>query len=141
VALSPDVDLAFLEERYGTGRSVLAIGILTALVVLPFLGWVVWAGLLQADEDLRWNTTGFRDATDTSVVIEFDVFLPAGSEVTCTVRALDRRGVEVGRAEVPVTSDSSDTRVVYALQVTARPSSALVETCRPLDGGVDGGVD
>lgn len=132
MALPPDVDLAHLEERYGAGRSPLALGIVVALVALPFLGWVVWAGLLQAEQDLRWSTTGFRDATDTSVVIEFDVFLPAGSEVTCTVRALDRRGVEVGRAEVPVTSDSSDTRVVYALQVTARPSSALVETCRPV---------
>jgi hypothetical protein len=108
------------------------VGIVIALVALPFLGWVVWAGLLQADQDLRWSTTGFRDASDTSVVVEFDVFLQAGSEVTCTVRALDRRGVEVGRAEVPVTSATQDTHVVYALPVTARPSSALVEICRPV---------
>ena len=133
MALAPDVDLAHLEERYGVGRSPLVVGTIVALVALPFLGWVVWAGLLQADQDLRWSTTGFRDATDTSVVVEFDVFLPADSKVTCTVRAFDRRGVEVGRAEVPVTSESSDTRVVYALPVTARPSSALVETCRPVD--------
>jgi hypothetical protein len=133
VALAPDVDLAHLQERYGAGRSALALGIVVALVALPFLGWVVWAGLLQADQELRWSTTGFRDVTETSVVVEFDVFLPAGSEVICTVRALDRRGVEVGRAEVPVTSARADTHVVYALPVTARPSSALVETCRPVD--------
>ena len=69
----------------------LAMGLVVALVVLPFLGWVVWAGLLQADQELRWSTTGFRDITDTSVIVEFDVFLPPGSEVTCTVRALDRQ--------------------------------------------------
>ncbi len=133
VALSPDVDLDHLQQRYGTGRSPLAIGLVVGLVVLPFLGWVVWAGLLQADQDLTWSTTGFADESDSSVVVEFDVFLPAGSAVTCTVRALDRRGVEVGRAEVPVTSDSSDTHVVYALPVTARPSSAFVDSCRPVD--------
>ena len=132
MTLAPDADLAHLQERYGAGRSALAVGVVVALVALPFLGWVVWAGLLQADQDLRWSTTGFRDATDTSVVVEFDVFLPEGSAVTCTVRALDRRGVEVGRAEVPVTSAEADVHVVYALQVTAQPSSALVETCRPI---------
>ncbi len=108
------------------------MGLVVALVVLPFLGWVVWAGLLQADRDLSWNTTGFGDVSETSVVVEFDVFLPAGSGATCTVRALDRRGVEVGRAQVPVTSDTPDTHVVYALPVTARPSSAFVDDCRPV---------
>jgi hypothetical protein len=106
------------------------VALVVALVVLPFLGWVVWAGLLQADQELRWSTTSFGDITETSVTVEFDVFLPAGSEATCTVRALDSRAVEVGRAEVPVTSDTADTHVVYALPVTARPSSAFVEGCR-----------
>ena len=130
VALPPDADLEHLRSRYGTGRSPLTVVLVVALVVLPFLGWVVWAGLLQADQDVRWSTTGFSDPTETSVTVEFDVFLPAGSKVTCTVRALDSRAVEVGRAEVPVTSESADTHVVYALPVTARPSSAFVDGCR-----------
>jgi hypothetical protein len=108
------------------------MGLVLGLVVLPFVGWVVWAGLVQADQNLTWSTTGFRDVTDTSVIVEFDVFLPPGSEVLCTVRALDRRGLEVGRAEAPVTSDNADTHVVYALPVTARPSSAFVDSCRPV---------
>ncbi len=132
VALSPDVDLDHLQERYGTSRSRLTMGLVLGLVVLPFVGWVVWAGLVQADQNLTWSTTGFRDVTDTSVIVEFDVFLPPGSEVLCTVRALDRRGLEVGRAEAPVTSDNADTHVVYALPVTARPSSAFVDSCRPV---------
>jgi len=130
VALPPDADLDHLRTRYGTGRSPLAVALVVTLVVLPFLGWVVWAGLLQADRDVTWSTTGFSDATETSVIVEFDVYLPAGTQVTCTVRALDPSAVEVGRAEVPVTSDSSNTHVVYALPVTARPSSAFVDSCR-----------
>lgn len=106
---------------------------MVAFVVLPFLGWVVWAGLLQADQDVSWSTTGFGDVTETSVTVEFDVYLPSGSEVTCTVRALDSRAVEVGRAQVPVTSNSANTHVVYALPVTARPSSAFVDSCRSVE--------
>lgn len=130
VALAPDVDLDHLQQRYGSGHSRLAMGLVLVLVALPFLGWVVWAGVLQADQELRWTTTGFRDISDTSVIIEFDVYLPPDSEVTCIVRALDSKGVEVGRSEVPVTSVNADTHVVYALSVTARPSSAFVESCR-----------
>jgi hypothetical protein len=130
IALRPDTDLDLLRGRYGTGRSPVGLALVVTLVVLPFLGWVVWAGLLQADQELRWSTTGFGAITDTSVTVEFDVYLPAGAEVTCTVRALDSRAVEVGRADVPVTSNTADTHVVYALPVTARPSSAFVDGCR-----------
>lgn len=135
MTLSPDTDLDHLQQRYGTPRPRWGLALVAGLVVLPFVGWVVWAGLLQADQDLTWSTTGFSDVTESSVVVEFDVFLPPGSEVTCTVRALDRRGVEVGRAQVPVTSGTSDIHVVYALPVTALPSTAYVDTCRlPLGG-------
>jgi len=103
------------------------------LLAVPFVAWVVWAGLLQGDQDVRWNTTGFRDVSDSSVLVDFDVFLPAGTTVTCTVRALDRNGIEVGRSEVPVRSSTGDTSVVYPLNVTARPSSAFVESCRPVE--------
>ncbi len=133
VALPPGADLDHLRSRYGTGRSPLTVALVALLVVLPFLGWVVWAGLLQADQDVRWSTTGFGDISNTSVTVEFDVYLPAGTDVTCTVRALDSRALEVGRAEVPVTSNSTNTHVVYALPVTARPSSAFVDVCRAVE--------
>lgn len=125
------MDAEYLRERYGRSRATVAAALVLALAVVPFLVWVVWAGLQQADQDLRWTTVGFSETTDTSVRIRFDVFLPAGTTATCVVRALDRSGVEVGRAEVPVAAEGSDISVVYALPVTARPSSAFVETCRP----------
>jgi hypothetical protein len=131
VTFAADADLDHLRARYGTRQGTWGLWLAIALVAVPFVGWVAWAGILQGDQELRWSTTGFRDVTDTAVVVDFDVFLPAGSEVTCTVRALDRRGLEVGRAEVPVRADGSNVSVVYALAVTARPSSAFVDSCRP----------
>jgi hypothetical protein len=122
--------VAHLQDRYGATRLPPALTVAIGVVVVTFVGWVIWAGLGQANQDLRWTTTGFSDVSATSVTVEFDVLKPAGTDVVCVVRALDDHGVEVGRAEVPVASDGSDVHVVYALPVTARPSSALADSCR-----------
>ncbi|MEO8106769.1 MAG: DUF4307 domain-containing protein [Actinomycetes bacterium] len=131
--LPEGADLGHLQTRYGAGQPRWGVPVAIALVALPFVAWVVWAGLLQGDQEIRWNTSGFREPSPTNVIVDFDVFLPAGTTVTCTVRALDQRGLEVGRAEVPVTSATSDVSVVYPLAVTALPSSAFVESCRPAE--------
>jgi hypothetical protein len=133
MTIADDADLDHLRTRYGTRSTGWGVWLAIVIVTVPFVTWVVWAGIVQGDQELRWSTTSFRDATDTSVVVDFDVFAQAGSDVTCTVRALDDRGVEVGRAQVPVRADESSVNVVYALAVTARPSSAFVESCRPAD--------
>jgi hypothetical protein len=122
-------------ERYGPGKRT-PVGVLVAVAVLvaAFLGWVVWAGLQQADQDARWRTVGYRDATDRSVVVEFDVFKRAGARVSCLVRALDEEGNEVGYAEVPIAAESSDAHVVYTLPVTSRPITAEVVRCSATGG-------
>jgi hypothetical protein len=122
---------AMLRTRYGSNRGrqkYLIIAIVSVGVL--FVGWVIWAGVQQADQAVRWSTVGYSNSSATSVTVEFDVFKPSGSTVICLVRALDLQGSEVGRAEVPVTSAGSDTNVVYALPVTARPNTAEVVRCR-----------
>jgi len=134
VALPPDADIARLRARYGTDSSRLGLALVASLVIVPFLCWVVWAGVQRADQDLRWESVSFDNSSSTSVTITYDVFFPADADtVTCTLRALDADGVEVGRAQVPVEAGGASTGVVYALPVTARPSSAFVETCRLTD--------
>jgi hypothetical protein len=133
-ALPPGADLDLLRSRYGTDRSRLGVALAASLVIVPFLCWVVWAGVQRADQELRWESVSFDDSSSTSVKITYDVFFPENAvTVTCTLRALDGNGVEVGRAQVPVQAEGASTSVVYALAVTARPSSAFVETCRLTD--------
>jgi hypothetical protein len=133
VTLPPEAEIEGLRSRYGTDHGRWGTLLVVALVAVPFLGWVLWAALQHAHQELRWETVGFDNSSSTSVKVNFDVFLPEGSSAECTVRALTADGLEVGRAQVPVHARGDNTTVVYSLQVTARPSSAFVDTCRLTD--------
>ena len=120
-----------LEERYGPAHRT-PVTLIIALVALGllFVGWVIWAAYLQADQSVRWQTVGYSNVSQSSITVEFDVFKPADRSVDCVVRALDLAGTEVGRANVPITSPLGDVNVVYALSVTARPNTGEVYTCQ-----------
>jgi hypothetical protein len=129
VALDDTVDIGYLQDRYGRGHSKAPVIIAGILVGTPFLAWVLWAGYLQGHPDVTWTTTGFSDISSSSVTISFDVSKPESRDAECLVRALDDKGIEVGRAEVPVSDPSQNVHVDYALAVTARPSSAFAASC------------
>jgi hypothetical protein len=95
-----------------------------------FVGWVIWAGWGQADQQVRWRTVGYVDNAGNSVTVEFEVFKPQDEDVVCIVRALDLNSKEVGRAEVLVSTPQSDVNITYDLQVTERPNTAEVFDCR-----------
>ena len=120
-----------LRHRYGArGRPSTALILVVVGLAAIFVGWVLWAALAQADRPVRWRTVGYTDVSDNSVTVEFDVFKPADRSVSCTVRALDVRSTEVGRATVAVTAAQADVHVVYALPVTSRPTAAEVTDCQ-----------
>ena len=130
VTLPQGADVSALSTRYGTDHRRWGAVLVAILVLVPFVSWVVWAGYQQADQDLRWETVGFSDITDQAITVRFTVYLPPGATAECVVRAMDIDGVEVGRAQVPVEADGRSASVVYALPVTARPSTAFVQTCQ-----------
>jgi Domain of unknown function (DUF4307) len=74
--------------------------------------------------------------TDTSVEVTFDVQPPAGSDAVCVIRARNRAGAEVGRAEVTVRGPAAAgadgwIRTTYTLVTTGRGFVAEVQRCRP----------
>jgi hypothetical protein len=74
----------------------------------------------------------YTDVTERQVVIQFRVNLPAGRAATCAVRARNRAGQEVGRAEVRV-PPGADPRPVttYRLATSERPVSGEIQGCGP----------
>jgi hypothetical protein len=109
-------------------------------LVALLLAVVVAAGALLAvrlyqqygDPTYDGQVVRYGDITDTQVMIEFRVTVPAGGEAICVVRARSRDGAEVGKAEVRVDAPPGQTRPLtrYLLATTARPVNGEVVRCR-----------
>jgi hypothetical protein len=72
--------------------------------------------------------------TDASVTLVFEVRPPARSDALCVIRARDRAGAEVGRAEVtvrgPAPADADGwIRTTYTLVTSGRGFVAEVQRC------------
>lgn len=84
-----------LQERYGATRrpaSRTAALVAVGLVVLAFLGWVVWAAMFHGDPKVSSELQSFEVPSEHEATATVQVWLDAdaldGDEATCTVRAL-----------------------------------------------------
>ncbi|MBM0274740.1 DUF4307 domain-containing protein [Micromonospora tarensis] len=74
----------------------------------------------------------YTDITDKQVLVDFRVTVPPGGSAVCVLRARDRSGAEVGRAQLTVTADPGDRHVTtrHRLATTARPFIGEVLRCQ-----------
>ena len=90
-----------LDERYGrtarddsrTKRILIIAGVLFTLV---FGAWVVWGGLSGTNAELEVRELGYRDLTETSITVNWEVSVEPGTEVSCAVQALNENFGIVG---------------------------------------------
>ncbi len=74
----------------------------------------------------------YTDVTDSQVVVQFRVNLPAGKAAMCTVRARNRAGAEVGRAEIRVPPHGDPRPLIrYRLATRERPITGEILGCGP----------
>jgi hypothetical protein len=75
----------------------------------------------------------YTQITDTSLVLDFTVRVPAGGSTVCLLRARDYGGAEVGQREATVTAAPGAEQVTASEPVptTARPFIGEVVRCRP----------
>jgi hypothetical protein len=103
-----------------TRRSRIALGVAG---VLALTGVVSYIGLKQAAPPLTATVLGYQVASDHSVDVRFQVDNhDHGKPATCTVRARDYGGNEVGRLDVPVPAG----RQTQVLSATIRTSSRAI---------------
>jgi hypothetical protein len=125
-----DEQVALLAQRYGPAhRKPVGVLIAVGVVVAALLAWLVWAGLLAATPDVRWEVTGYSDVTDRSIQITFTVTKQVHDTAICTVQARDEQNNEVGRADVPVSDALTNVEVRYTLKVIAKPTTVDVLNC------------
>jgi hypothetical protein len=74
----------------------------------------------------------YTGITDSQIVVDFRVTVPAGGSAICLLRARSRDGAEVGREEVRVSAAPGETRPTarHRLATSARPLVGDVLNCR-----------
>jgi hypothetical protein len=118
------------EGRYGEKRGMSTprkIGLAaTGLVILGGVaGYIGWQ---QSHPAIQGIVTSFN-ASNTSVLVTFEVDKPADKSATCTLNAQDVHGTVVGSASVPVLAGRAKNVQSYTLQTTSTANTVIVQSC------------
>lgn len=125
---APDAPV-FPAGRYGRRRAGRRRGPLSAvLLVLVIAGSLLLTFRLyqtfgQTDYDPQ--IVGWADPTDTQMVVEFTVRVPAGRAASCTVRARDYQGYEVGRKDAIVRPEGDSTEIDAKVPVPTKARASV----------------
>ncbi|MFG1952146.1 DUF4307 domain-containing protein [Micromonospora sp. NPDC048830] len=137
-ATLPPGSPVFPPGRYGRrrepGRRRPALAALLVAAVVATLG-VASYSLYDKYGDPVYDAQliSYSDITDSQVVVDFRVTVPAGGSATCALRARSHDGAEVARQEVTVTARPGESQVTarHRLTTSARPFVGEVVRCRP----------
>lgn len=90
----------------------------------------IWFGLSGTEGAITTTDIGFERNGDREIVMIFDVTRPAGTQLSCTVTAMDSKYARVGTKEHTVpASEASTTRVRAAVRTTTTAATATVQGC------------
>lgn len=99
--------------------------------VLALTGVVSYIGLKQATPTLTATVLGYQVASDHAVDVRFQVDNRESSKpASCTVRARDYGGNEVGRLDVPVPAGGQTQVLSATIRTSSRAVSGEVLDCR-----------
>jgi Domain of unknown function (DUF4307) len=119
--------------RYGAppsrARRLAALAGLSLLAIAG-LAWVVWAGLGQADVDVRWTDVGYHVIDDSRVSLTYDVGKEPSATAVCSLQALDVHKSTVGIAQVTIgPTEKRVTRRTNEVRTSALAVTGVVKDC------------
>ncbi len=124
-----------LDARYGrtperrTRLRVFAI-LAAAAVAVVVIAWVVWAGLFAPAASLEAKDLGFEELSASSVEVRWQLTAPAGSDVSCAVKAVSEKHAVIGWKVVEVEPSEQTTRNLAAtLRTSEPPVGGLIYRC------------
>ena len=104
-----------------------------ALVVIA-VAMTIWYGVSATRGAVTSTDIGFERNGNREIVMIFDVTRPTGTEVSCTVTAMDSDYARVGTKEQVVPADDErTTRVRAAVRTTTTAVTATVADCTAVD--------
>ena len=100
------------------------------LLATAGLAWVVWAGLGQAEADVRWTDLGYQVIDNSRVSVTYDVGKDPGATAVCSLRALDQQKSAVGIADVTIgPTERRVTRRTDQIRTSALAVTGIVREC------------
>ncbi|AVT31425.1 MULTISPECIES: DUF4307 domain-containing protein [unclassified Plantactinospora] len=128
----------FPPGRYGHRRAqrrrrpwVAALLAVALLVVMSAVSYRLYRQYGDPNYDAQVIT--YTEITDSQLVLDFRVTVPAGGSAICVLRARSKDGAEVAREEVRVDAEPGQRHLTarHRLVTTARPILGEVLRCRP----------
>ena len=118
------------EGRYGERRGMsmprkIGLAVTGLLILGGVAGYIGWQ---QSHPAIQGTVTSFN-ASNTSVVVTFEVDKPSGKSATCTIEAVDVHNTVVGSASVPILAGRAKNVQSYTLQTTSTANTVLVQSC------------
>jgi hypothetical protein len=117
-------------ERYGVKRGMSRTRkILLAVFGLAVLGGVVgYIAWNEANPAIQAEVVSYS-VNGTSINVTFQVNKAADQRVECTIQAQDVHGSVIGSANVVVPSGRAEEDMVYTVNTTGTPNTAVVSSC------------
>ncbi|MHA3837461.1 DUF4307 domain-containing protein [Terrabacter sp. AAH1] len=104
--------------------------VIGAVGILAGVALAIWFGLSATLGQPSWQTLGYKVVSDQQVRVDFEVYRPGGTALTCTVEALARDFSPVGTSSVRVPASADETtRMSATLRTTSRAVTGQVKTC------------
>ena len=104
--------------------------VLGTVGILAGVGLAIWFGLSSTLGQPSWQTLGYKVVSDQQVRVDFQVYRPGGTALSCTVEALSRDFAPVGTSTVQVpASPDETTNESVTLRTTSRAVTGQVKSC------------
>jgi hypothetical protein len=126
----PAYNAAALAERYGIKQGMSR----TRKITLAAFGFALLCGVVgviaynQANPQIQGTVISYS-VDGNAITVTFEVDKSAGQAVECTVQAEDIQGNVIGSANVAVPSGRAKEDMVYTVNSTGTPNTAVVSSC------------
>jgi hypothetical protein len=118
-------------ERYGVRGGMsrprkIALGVFGFALLCGVVGYIAWN---QANPQIQATVISYTQNTSSSITVTFEVDKSANQSVECTIQAQDVQGNVIGSANVSVPSGRAKEDMVYTVNTTGTPNTAVVSSC------------
>ena len=119
-----------LAERYGIRPKMsrarkIMLGVFGFAVLCAIGGYIAWN---EANPAIQGTVVSYT-VSGSSIQVTFQVEKQANQAVECTLQAEDVQGDVIGSANVSVPSGRADETMVYTVNTTGTPNTAVVSSC------------